>query len=722
MISKKTIFLAIIISIIFPFSSIYYYVFCYSNLDISNEIYVIADDVPDVDLDELRQIDYDYLNYDWYNPKIEMLIIVPPNKPDFVKAVEPLAEWKNDKGVKTIILNDTTGFYGRDKAEKIRNMIKYYYERENIRWVLLAGDAQDDLIPIRKVYNPDVYRWEDAPLEIDGNQFYKATDYYYADLEGDWDSDGDGKWGEAPQDNAYGEDEIFWTPNVYVGRFPAKDANELETMVNKTLKYEINPEIGGWMHQMLLAGAISDTVDDEPPDGEDESLLTTYIIQHYTKLEMNYTHLAKWTFYEPPDPKEVLDDANFETRFNEGYSTVIFAGHGSYDSYVSKTDNSDMIVYTNNDAGNPSNLDELSLVYADACSTSTYDINNDSIGEKLIKAENAGAIGYIGGLRTNWYFTDDYNCDKLNRGNAKLFWQEFFQEKKFQQGRALYDSKISYINSDYIQNKPDAFSYDYERKQILTYSLLGDPEIDIYTNVPVNASNPFTGNIYEAQRVSTVIRNKNSEPVPYARVHLRTKDGKYYTAYADKNGFVTFRLPAQVGENYNITITGHNLIPSYFNFTTLQDIISPYFGDEEYSPENPTTSDNICFDVEAFDFQSGLESVFLLQTENDDFDEYEYYEMLNRFQDDDNIFTHELQKLKPGKYFFLIVGRDWANNYKILDDESIKITIDPPLMDYILILASIMVLSVAGTSVIIFYIGFKDYKHIFWKLKRESTL
>jgi len=33
--------------------------------------------------------------------------------------------------------------------------------------------------------------------------------------------------------------------------------------------------------------------------------------------------------------------------------------------------------------------------------------------------------------------------------DAKLFWEEFFLNKKFQQGRALFDSKVAYINSDY---------------------------------------------------------------------------------------------------------------------------------------------------------------------------------------------------------------------------------------------------------------------------------
>ena len=59
--------------------------------------------------------------------------------------------------------------------------------------------------------------------------------------------------------------------------------------------------------------------------------------------------------------------------------------------------------------------------------------------------------------------------------------------------------------------------------------------------------------------------------------------------------------------------------------------------------------------------------------------------------------------------------------YKILDDESFEIVIPTPLMDYILIIASIVVVGVAGISIIIAYIGVKDYKHAFWKLKRESS-
>ena len=210
----------------------------------SSEISLSTNGYSEVDLSFIPEIDYDSLNDLWYDPKVEMLIITP-NKTDFIDALKPLRDWKNEKGVNTIILSNFSAYEGIDDAARIRNMIKTYYENENIQWVLLAGDAQDDLIPIRNVYNPDVYRvTEGIRSETVGGEFYKPTDFYYADLTGIWDSDGDGNWGEAPQDNSFGFDEISWIPEVYVGRLPANDAYELGIMVNKTLKYEKDPEIG----------------------------------------------------------------------------------------------------------------------------------------------------------------------------------------------------------------------------------------------------------------------------------------------------------------------------------------------------------------------------------------------------------------------------------------------------------------------------------------------
>ncbi|MFW9824831.1 MAG: C25 family cysteine peptidase, partial [Candidatus Thorarchaeota archaeon] len=592
------------------------------NLD-SSERDISTSGYSDVDLSFIPDIDYNSLNELWYDSKIEMLII-SPNQSDFIDALKPLRDWKNEKGVKTIILSNFSAYEGIDDQEKIRNMIKSYYEEENIRWVLLAGDTENSLIPIREVYNPDVLRWGGGRSETVGGEYYKPTDFYYADLTGDWDNDNDGKWGEAPQDNLYGIDEISWIPEVYVGRFPADNAIELEIMVNKTLEYEINPVIGDWMNNMLLAGGISDFPLGSDPDGEYESRLTSYIIQNYANSKINYSHLI--------EEQGNLTRPLLISNFNNGYSTVILAGHGSPTTYYI---NPSTAGYYSSDASASTNNHMPSLVYIDACSTSSYDINDNSIGETLIKRVDAGGIGVIGGLRVTWYYEDDENLEKLNRGNAKLFWREFFEEQKYQQGRALYDSKVSYINSDYYTEGPGSINYDFERKQILTYCLLGDPEVDIYTNMPKLAKNPFTENIYEAQLVSVTIKNINDEIIPYARVHLTSSDGKYHTAYADKNGNAKFRLPKQANEAFNVTITGHNLIPTYFNFTTLPDDFDPIMSDIECIPNNPSTSDTIYLNLDVEDNHSGMESLYLFLSSNN-FQNYTYFRLSNTFLENEN--------------------------------------------------------------------------------------
>ena len=700
---KKFIYIVLLIVIFVPIiNGNFYHNFLILNMRIPSEPIKTSNGNLNVDLSFLPDIDYDPLNELWYDSKIEMLIITP-NKTDFIDAVKPLMEWKNEKGVKTIILSNFSLYEGVDNAEKIRNMIKSYYETENIRWVLLAGDAQDDLIPIRYVYNPDVDRHGDGKTETVGDNEYKPTDYYYADLSGTWDSDQDGKWGESPRDNLYGLDEISWDPEVYVGRFPANNALELEIMVNKTLKYESDPNVGNWMNRMLLAGGISDYPSGEDPDGEYESRLTSYIIEYYLKTSMSYTHLV--------EEAHNLTQAALNNSFNDGYTTVLMAGHGLPTTYFR---NPSRACYTSSDASISLNDDNPSLVYLDACSTSSYDYSDDSIGEILIKRTNGGAIGAIGGLRVTWYLVDDYNLEKLNRGNAKLFWQEFYLNKKFQQGRALYDSKLAYINSDYFSRGETSTYWDFERKQLLTYCLLGDPEVDIFTNTPKSALNPFIENIYEGQLVSVIIKDSDDKVVPFARVHIRGSGEKYFTKYADEDGLVRFRIPNEEYEDYNVTITGHNLVPSYFNFTALPDNTLPEVSSVECCPKNPKTSILATFNIQVQENKSGIESTYICYSKNN-FSDYSYYGSSNIIEENNDLFQITIEKLKSGKYSYFIILRDYANNTNVIYNSEFFFSVPMPMIDYLIPLSIIIIIFLGGISILFIYIGLKRYKQFLSK-------
>jgi len=658
-----------------------------------------------IDLSKLPEINYDI----WYEPKIEMLVITPNNS-DFIDTITPLVEWKNNKGLKTIILSNFSEYSGRDDAERIRNMIKSYYERENIKWILLIGDAQEDLIPIRHVYNPDVIYVGGGESEyLNWDDYYKPTDFYYADLNGSWDDDNDNIFGESAEYNKNGKDEIEWTPEVYVGRLPADSATELEIMVNKSLKYETAPNIGNWMNRMLLAGGVTEYSPDE-----DEARLTEFIWTNYVLSEINFTHLHKTTSSfdptSPPSPnnESILDSNNFDTHFDLGYSTVFFAGHGNPTTLTSLG----IIpsVYDNTDASSSENLNMPSLFYAFACTSSSYDKNDNSIGELLIKREGAGTVGYIGGLRVTWYINNDSNLEWLNRGNAKLFWKSFFEQKFFQQGKALYESKVEYMNSDIFSHESSMY-FEYQRKNILTYCLLGDPELDIYTHKPKEANNPFADFYSEGQYVSSVIRNSNNQTIPFARVHLKTADGKYRTIYADENGLVNFRLPPQADEIYDVTITGHNLVPSYFNFSTIANNYKPQIINATWFPESPSILDKICFNITAFDNHSDIESVFILLSDNN-FEDYSYYRIPNDKYQELITLEYELNKLDPGDYSFAFFLRNYANNSNILYDENFKFIIPKPLMDYVLIVVLMMIISFVGISFFVIFKGLRKQKSI----------
>jgi len=671
---------------------------------------LFAEDELNIDLTLLPRVNLTSNLEEWYNSKIEMLIITSPAKPNFIDILSPLAAWKNQKGVKTLILSNYSEYNGTDDAEKIRNMIKNYYEKENIQWVLLVGDT--DVLPIRYVYNPDVLRFSPPESETVGDSYYKPTDFYFADLDGDWDDDGDGEWGESSVNNQQGIDEIEWTPEVYVGRLPASNDEDLEIMVNKTLKYEMDPEIGDWMKSFLLAGVISDyPYETKSGIGEDEARLTDYILSNYVPNTMDYVHLIKTTSSFEPNPDfNNITYPKFPNKFDDGHSIGMFAGHSAPDIFASSR--SGQAIYTDYNARNSANNNMPTLFYADACTTASFDVGDKSIGEELIKRENAGAIGYVGALRINYYYEEDTNLEMLNRGNCKLFWREFFINKNYQPGKTLYDSKVAYLKSDWFKYSNINMTIEWERKNVLTYSLLGDPEVDIYTNIPKTPKNPFAGDIYEGQSFSMYITDINDSVLSNSRVNLVSVDGKYRTLYADENGLVSFSLPLGV-DTYNYTITGHNIKPINGSFTTLADKIPPEVSSGPVmAPPIPTVSDNICFTINMTDDGSGLENTFILIS-SDNFSSFNFT-LFEKESNTDNLLSCTLNKLDIMTYQYAIVGFDYANNSIILyDKNNFSFEINPPVLSYILISINIGLIFILALGMLLFIKNWLNYQKKF---------
>ncbi|MFX0030978.1 MAG: hypothetical protein ACFE8B_17320, partial [Candidatus Hermodarchaeota archaeon] len=105
---KKAIISCIFLLVLFPITSLFLNNFLVrSESPKSLDLNMSANGYSAVDLSFIPEINYDDLNDQWYNSKIEMLIITPDDA-NFVNAVKPLMDWKNQKGVKTITLSNFT--------------------------------------------------------------------------------------------------------------------------------------------------------------------------------------------------------------------------------------------------------------------------------------------------------------------------------------------------------------------------------------------------------------------------------------------------------------------------------------------------------------------------------------------------------------------------------------------------------------------------------------
>ena len=77
------------------------------------------------------------------------------------------------------------------------------------------------------------------------------TDHYYAELDGDWDLDGDGRYAEYPDDA--GEGGVSFEADALVGSIPVYggDIGPLDRMLDAIVAYESEPS-PGYRRRVLL--------------------------------------------------------------------------------------------------------------------------------------------------------------------------------------------------------------------------------------------------------------------------------------------------------------------------------------------------------------------------------------------------------------------------------------------------------------------------------------
>ena len=212
-------------------------------------------------------------------------------------------------------------------SERMRFWLQQNYKKLNLKYLLIIG-------------NPDPNR-KGVPMKLTyayaANKSYPTitpSDYYYADLTGNWDLDGDGKVGEYPDDDGTGG--VDFTPELYVGRIPIYDGNAkaLDSILAKIVAYATDKGDLSWRKRVLQPAAMLFY--------ENQYGQTHYRIDGATMANAIWDKCIKpkkfthTTLYEEDgvDPSKLKGDIpltldNVVKEWQKGYGLVTWFGHGS---------------------------------------------------------------------------------------------------------------------------------------------------------------------------------------------------------------------------------------------------------------------------------------------------------------------------------------------------------------------------------------------------------
>lgn len=467
-----------------------------------------------------------------------------------------LADWKTKKGVPAEVVTTQwiySNYPGEDNQQQIRNCIKDYYQSHGTTWALLGGDT--DLLPHRLTWVLESgvghYPWED---DI-------PSDLYYSDLDGDWDWDDDGIYGEF-------EDIVDLYPDLFVGRAPVSTYAQAQDFVNKTIAYDSNPPTD-YQNKMLLAGEYL------WPQC-DGGVLKDYIYDNYvTPLFPQVTRL-----YESLGN---LTWENFRAALNSGQAVTNHAGHANYYGLSLGPDS-----WGRSDMDNLTNGSRQGIFYTYGCISAGIDF--DCVGERFVQNPNGGGFAYFGNSRYGWGNSSD-PLQGVGVEFDKQFFRALFTSNSHRAGRTLSDSKLAFIPAA----QDPSGSGPWIRWTMLQLLLLGDPEAFIHTDAPLALEVGYPDSTGVGLQTISVHVEMEGTPLQTALVCLSKENEIYERLYTSSSGWVSFEVEPYAPGEISVVVTYDGAAPHVGTiavddegpFAPLPfDLISPGDGDTTWNDQS----------------------------------------------------------------------------------------------------------------------------------------
>lgn len=385
----------------------------------------------------------------------------------------------------------TANYPGRDNAEKLRTYLKICTRDSGLKSLLLGGDT--DIIPYRKAFafacSARLHPREDS----------LPCDLYFSDLDGTWDANQNGIYGEVA-------DSVDLFPDIYVGRAPVNTPQQAEVFVNKIINYE-NSLYNDYLTHALFSAAV---LWNEPYT--DEAVAKERIKDRYLPSSFKVLKL-----YESGIPV-TLDTAL--ALLNSGWGIFNHCGHG----WIDALGLSHQATLRNPDIDRLSNLNRQGIGYSIGCWTNAFDF--DAIAEHFVCNPRGGGVAFIGNSSYGWGAPGNPGFGYSDRFDARFFYELFGSSVTI--GEILSRTKAHFIP---FSNEANVY-----RWHQFCLNLLGDPAMSAHTDTlaSLSVSKPLRLPKGKDQVRIAVLDKKG--PVARATVTIQKKNETFVRAETGPDG------------------------------------------------------------------------------------------------------------------------------------------------------------------------------------------
>lgn len=425
--------------------------------------------------------------------------------PMFEAQLQPFIEWKIEKGFQVIV-----GYRGDPNVGTSPTEIKAFLQG------LYDLGTPEDPAPSFVLFVGDVNQipaWN-------GSTGSHITDLNYVKLDG-----------------------TNIIPDMYYGRFSANNTTELQPQIDKTLMYEkYEMPDPSYLGEVVMIAGMDSNFGSTHANGQ---------INYGTENYFNAAHgISSYTYLYPQSGSS---STQIIQNVSDGVGYINYTAHGSSTSWSDPS-------FTIANINSLQNYGEYGLAVGNCCLTNKFEVTT-CFGEAWLRAEDKGAIGYIGGTN-NTYWDEDFwwgvgagaiSAYPTYAASGLGVYDGLFHDhsEPFADWTTTTGGMIWRGNMAVTEGGSGMINYYWE-----IYSIMGDPSLEAYLGVPqVNAAT-YPDVLFLGLTTMQVTTD------PYSYVSLSMDGDIYAVALVGESGIANLEFePFSTPGMASIVINKQNRIP-----------------------------------------------------------------------------------------------------------------------------------------------------------------